>query len=73
MPDQHTPAQSAIPSVDQAMVLSALESDQLAEAKKRHIPRRRLTWPEILVLSALRIYLLFMMAVVAYQVWAAVH
>jgi hypothetical protein len=71
MPDRNSPVKSATPSWDQALVLSALERDQLAEAKKRHIPRRQLKWTEVLVLSALRIYLLFMMAVVAYQVWTA--
>jgi hypothetical protein len=58
---------------DQTLVLSALEHDQLARAKKHHIPRRRLKGPELLVLWSLRIYLLFMMAVVAYQVWIAAH
>lgn len=29
--------------------------------------------PELLILWALRIYLLFMMAVIAYQVWIAAH
>jgi len=59
--------------VEQALVHSSLERDQLAEAKKRHIPRRPLKGIEILVLLALRIYLLFMMAVVFYQVWTAIH
>ncbi len=73
MPDRHAATQSSIPSSDQALVLSALERDQLAEAKKQHIPQRQLKGVEILVLSVLRIYLLFMMAVVLYQVWTAVH
>jgi hypothetical protein len=54
---------------DQKWVLSALEPDQLVKAKKHHIPRRHLTKPILIVLGALRIYLLFMMAVVAYQIW----
>jgi len=58
---------------DQSWVLSSLEPDQLANAKKHTIPRRHLKGPELLVLWALRLYLLFMMAVVAYQVWVAAH
>ncbi len=53
------------------MVLSSLEHDQLARAKKHFIPRRHLKGPELVVLWALRLYLLFMMAVVGYQVWIA--
>jgi hypothetical protein len=60
-------------SSDESWVLSSLEHDQLVRAKKHHIPRRQLKGPELLVLSALRIYLLFMMAVVIYQVWIAAH
>jgi hypothetical protein len=56
---------------DQSWVLSSLEPDQLANAKKHPIPRRHLKGPELLVLWSLRLYLLFMMAVVAYQVWLA--
>jgi len=58
---------------DQTWVLSSLEHDQLANAKKHPIPRRHLKGPELLVLWALRLYLLFMMAVVGYQVWIAVR
>lgn len=58
---------------DQTWILSSLEHDQLANAKKRAIPRRHLKGPELLVLWALRLYLLFMMAVVGYQVWMAAH
>ena len=61
------------PASDQAWILSSLEPDQLANAKKHLIPRRLLKGPELLVLWALRLYLLFMMAVVAYQVWTAAH
>jgi len=56
---------------DQSWVLSSLEPDQLVRAKKHPIPRRRLKGPELLILWALRLYLLFMMAVVAYQIWIA--
>ena len=60
-------------SSDQTWILSSLEHDQLANAKKRPIPRRHLRGPELLVLWALRLYLFFMMAVVGYQVWMAAH
>jgi len=63
--------QQTVSSSDQSLVLSSLEHDQLARAKKHFIPRRRLKGPELLVLWALRLYLLFMMVVVAYQVWIA--
>jgi len=66
-------APELISSSDQNMVLSSLEHDQLARAKKHFIPRRHLKGPELAVLWALRIYLLFMMAVVGYQVWTAVR
>ena len=56
---------------DQTWVLSSLEHDQLANAKKHPIPRRHLKGPELLVLWALRLYLIFMMGVVGYQVWIA--
>jgi len=66
-------AQVVISSSDEKLVLSSLEHDQLARAKKHFIPRRHLKGRELLVLWALRLYLLFMMAVVGYQVWMAVR
>lgn len=56
---------------ERSLVLSSLEHDQLVEAKKKTIPRRHLNSLELTTLWALRIYLLFMVAVVAYQVWTA--
>jgi len=64
---------SSISSSDQELVLSSLEPEQLAGLKKHHIPRRRLGGPEKLVLWSLRIYVLFMMVVVIYQVWTSLH
>ena len=58
---------------EQDLVLSTLEPDQLAEAKKQHVPRRRLKRPEVLLLWGLRLYLLFMIAVVVYQAWTGAH
>ncbi|MGA2021031.1 MAG: hypothetical protein ABSH02_10615 [Candidatus Sulfotelmatobacter sp.] len=61
----------SISTADQTLVLSSLEHDQLVGAKKHHIPRRHFKTPELIVLWALRLYLIFMMAVVGYQVWMA--
>jgi hypothetical protein len=63
--------QVLISRADQQLALSSLEHDQLVKAKKHFIPRRHLKGPELVVIWALRIYLLFMMAVVGYQVWIA--
>ncbi|HEV2965092.1 MAG TPA: hypothetical protein VG649_24925 [Candidatus Angelobacter sp.] len=57
-------------SLEQEWILSSLESGQLSEAKKQHFPRRTLRRSQMLVLWSLRIYLLFMMAVVIYQIWS---
>jgi hypothetical protein len=54
---------------DPDQVLASLEPDQLAAAKHR-FPRRVLNKGEILLLWSLRIYLLFMVIVVVYQIWA---
>ncbi len=67
MDKEHGSNDSIAPS-EQELVLSTLELDQLAEVKKLRVPRRRLTRPQTLLLWALRLYLLFMMAVVLYQV-----
>ncbi len=49
-------------------VTHVLEQDQLSQAKKRPVPRKHLSGVELLVLWSLRIYLLFMVAVVVYQI-----
>jgi len=69
----HGPSNVEQADSDQSWVLSSLEHDQLTRAKKHFIPRRHLKGPELVVLWALRIYLLFMMAVVFYQVWTTAH
>ena len=56
---------------DQTWVLDSLDPDQLVKGRKRPISRRHLKGNELVVIWALRIYLLFMMSVVAYQIWIA--
>lgn len=59
---------------DLASVFSSLEPDQLISAKeKHHCPRRELTRKEMIMFWALRFYLVFMVAVVIYQVWTGVR
>jgi hypothetical protein len=65
--------QSLISASDQELALSSLEPEQLAGLKKHLIPRRHLNGLEKFVLWSLRIYLLFMMAVVILQVWTSLH
>jgi hypothetical protein len=60
-----------ISAAEEAIVLNSLEPDQLVGAKKRPIPRRKLKGPELAVLWTLRLYLIFMLTVVAYQAWIA--
>lgn len=63
-PDSHSKENSE-------WVMSALEADQLAAAKAQHYPRRQLKPRETLLFWTLRIYLLFMMGIVIYQVFTA--
>ena len=53
---------------NQKFVLVALEPDQLAARKKKPIPRRQLRGYERFALWSLRIYVIFMITVVLYQV-----
>jgi hypothetical protein len=54
-----------------ASVVTALEPDQIIASKEQHRFRRReLTRTEVAIFWALRVYLLFMVGVVVYQIWA---
>jgi hypothetical protein len=66
-------AEHPIDIAEQNLVLSTLEPDQLAAAKKQRVPKRKLRGHELVVLWALRVYLLFMAAVVVYQAWTGGH
>jgi hypothetical protein len=56
-----------------AWVMQSLEAGQLASARAKHYPRRPLKRSEAILFWGLRIYLLFMMGVVCYQVWTTAH
>ncbi len=58
-----------IPAQDSSWVMNSLEADQLASARAERYPRRRLKRGEVLLFWGLRLYLLFMVGVVCYQVW----
>jgi hypothetical protein len=55
-------------------VMTALEPDQIISTKEHHhCPRRRLTRIEMILFWGLRIYLVFMVGVVVYQIWTGVR
>lgn len=67
---QENQEHGSLVSSDQELVLSSLELDQLTAVRKQPIPRRHLRGFEKFVLWSLRIYVLFMITVVIYQVLA---
>lgn len=66
-----TKIQEYVSDAETDFVLSTLEHDQLVGVKKLSVPRRKLRGNELLILWALRVYVLFMMAVVCWQAWIA--
>ena len=53
---------------DHDLALAVLEHDQLAAAKSKRYSRRTFKGAEVLIVWSLRVYVLFMFAVVFYQV-----
>lgn len=66
-----TKSHEHVSDAETGFVLSTLEHDQLVAAKNVSVPRRQLHGGELFLLWALRVYLLFMMAVVFWQAWSA--
>ncbi|HTV15444.1 MAG TPA: hypothetical protein VME68_12065 [Acidobacteriaceae bacterium] len=60
-----------ISEADAGFVLSMLEPDQLAASKRVAVPRRPIRGGTLVLLWTLRVYLLFMLAVVFWQAWTA--
>jgi hypothetical protein len=58
---------------DASLVLATLEADQLVAAKREPVPRRRLKGGELVLAWGLRLYVIFMLAVVFWQAWTAVR
>jgi hypothetical protein len=55
-------------------VREVLEPDQLSSAKNmQHVGRRQLKPGTVIVLWALRLYVVLMMLIIAYQIWSVVQ
>jgi hypothetical protein len=62
-----------VSDADAGFVLSNLEPDQLALAKNVPVARRQLRGWKLVLVWSLRVYLVFMLAVVFWQAWLAVR
>jgi hypothetical protein len=67
------PGANPLSAENSAWVMESLEAGQLSSARAKHYPRRPLKRSEAILFWGLRIYLLFMLGVVVYQVWTTVH
>jgi len=67
MATTQTPDTAARDASDQ--LLAVLEPDQLTGARRVKLPRRYLKGPQLVIIWTLRLYLLFMIAVVVYQIF----
>jgi hypothetical protein len=61
------------PDQSSAQLLSVLEPEQLTGAKREQLPRRYLKGSHVFLLWSLRLYLLFMIVVVIYQMLTGVQ
>ena len=57
----------------ESFVTAVLEHDQLSQAQKKPVARKKLNATQLATFWLLRVYLLFMIAVVLYQVWLSVR
>jgi hypothetical protein len=64
---------SRVSAENSVWVMQSLEAGQLSSARAKHYPRRPLKRSEAILFWGLRIYLLFMLGVVIYQVWTTAH
>jgi hypothetical protein len=60
-------------AAEASFVLSNLEPDQLALAKKVPVARRQLRGWKLMLVWSLRVYVVFMLVVVFWQAWLAVR
>lgn len=67
-------AHTQLTSQDTSWVRDALEADQLSGAKKVQRPgRRHLSTGTLAILWGLRLYVVLMMFIIAYQIWTVLQ
>jgi hypothetical protein len=71
VPETPEPDANHVAAQEAELVMRSLEADQLASAKAERYPRRQLKRSQVILFWGLRVYLLFMIGVVCYQVWTA--
>ncbi|HLJ36653.1 MAG TPA: hypothetical protein VKU38_23550 [Ktedonobacteraceae bacterium] len=63
-----------IPQDTSAWVREALEPEQLSTAKKaQRVGKRHLSPATVIILWALRLYVVLMMFIIAYQIWTVIQ